>query len=58
MTKRCVVDLGNHRAALADVHARRNHLKWCLDMDLVDAYNEELKSFQKFVSRLKPAVRR
>ena len=53
---RQIAEVGKHRHALSEVHAQRNHLRWCLEMDLVDTYNEELKKFQKRVAKLKPAV--
>ena len=43
-----------YREALASVHAQRNHVKWCLDMGFVTAYNEELVKLKKMVSALKP----
>ena len=43
-----------YREALGSVHAQRNHVKWCLDMGHVTAYNEELAKLKKMVSALKP----
>ena len=49
-----IKDVCKHRDALTAVHSQRNHLRWLLDLGMVDKYNEELKSFQKLVKDLKP----
>ena len=51
-----IKDVGKHRIALSGVHSQRNHLRWLLDMGMVDKYNEELKVLQKRVKDLKPVV--
>lgn len=53
---RQIAEVEKYRRALSEVHAHRNHLRWCLEVDAVAAYNEELKKFHKRVVNLKPAI--